>query len=73
MDDLVTVLRDPAAPAGTGADGSSSSGGDESSDESSSGARSEAPLATGCGCAAPVGPPAWAALLLLFRRRRARR
>lgn len=72
MDELVTILHQPAPPMETGA-GESSSGENSSADDSS-GAPSEAPQATGCGCAAPVGPPAWAALLLLLaRRRRARR
>ncbi len=72
MDELVTILYDSAPPTGSGAGDDTSAGESSNGDDSSSGGPSEAPQTTGCGCAAPVGPPAWAALLLLLARRRRR-
>lgn len=84
MDGAATIIPNDALPedastggSSTGAGDSSRAGDDDSAGSSSSSstgpAADEALVRTGCGCRGPMGVPAWAALLLLVRRRRVQR
>lgn len=82
MDGAASIIPNDALPedastggSSTGAGDSSRAGDDDSAGSSSStgAAADEALVRTGCGCRGTMGAPAWAALLLLVRRRRVQR